>query len=117
MATLFAGIEELGGGRIIRVITKEAERAEGRSSSSARWLTRRDRDAVFAALPHVVDHTMVARVGRRDAIADNGQMVRTDVMAGDGAFFNAMRLELAKGHLFTEEDNLRHGRVCVVGHK
>src|SRR5262245_10831697 len=112
--TLFRSFEELGGGRIIMVGPKEVEREEAKASSYLRGLTIQDRDLLFSAVPNVVERTMFSRLGRKDAIADNGRMVRTDMVAGDGGFFNSMKLEIARGRQFSEEENLRHGKLCVV---
>jgi putative ABC transport system permease protein len=115
--TLFRSFEELGGGRIIMVGPKEVEREEAKASSYTRGLTIQDRDLLYAAVPHVIERTMFSRLGRKDAIADGGKMIRTDVVAGDGGFFDSMKLQIAKGRAFSEDENLRHQKLCVVGHK
>jgi putative ABC transport system permease protein len=115
--TLFRSIEELGGGRIIMIGPKEVEREEGKASSYTRGITLQDRDVVYEAVPHVVQKTMFSRTGRKDVVADNGRLLRTDGIFGDGNFFDSMKLQLDKGRFFTDEENLRHQKLCVVGYK
>jgi putative ABC transport system permease protein len=115
--TLFKDIEELGGARIIVVFPKPAEREQSKASSYTRGITVEDRNVIFAGTPHVVTHSMYARMGRKDFITDGGQQARSDVFATDGDWFDTMHLDLAAGRFFTEDENQRHQRVCVVGHK
>src|SRR3954464_12998407 len=56
LATLWRGMEELGGGRLIFIGPRQAERAESKVASYNRGLTVEDRDLVFSRLPHVVEH-------------------------------------------------------------
>src|SRR5258706_8281148 len=91
--TLFRSIEELGGGRILMIVPKEAEREEAKQASYSRGITVQDRDLLFERLPHIIQRTMFSRIGRKDVVADNGKMWRTDVVAGDGGFVDSMKLE------------------------
>jgi len=115
--TLFRSIEELGGGRILMIVPKEAEREEAKQASYSRGITVQDRDLLFERLPHIIQRTMFSRIGRKDVVADNGKMWRTDVVAGDGGFVDSMKLEIVKGRAFSDDENLKHAKVCVVGHK
>jgi putative ABC transport system permease protein len=115
--TLFRSIEELGGGRIIMVGPKEVEREENKASSYTRGMTLQDRDVIYDSVPHVIQKTMFSRTGRKDVIADNGRLLRTDGVFGDGNFFESMKLQIEKGRAFTDEENLRHQKLCVVGYK
>ncbi len=115
--TLFRSIEELGGGRIIMIGPKEIEREEGKASSYTRGMTLQDRDVLYASVPHVVQKTMFSRTGRKDVVADNGRLLRTDGVFGDGNFFDSMKLQVDKGRFFTDDENLRHAKLCVVGYK
>jgi putative ABC transport system permease protein len=117
LTTLFRGIEELGGGRLILIAPKQAEREEAKQSSYMRGITADDGALVFARVPHVVEHAMFTALGRQQLIADNGRMARTDLMAGDGEFFTFTQLAVARGRFFTSEENERHAKGCVVGHK
>ncbi|HEX4462810.1 MAG TPA: ABC transporter permease [Polyangia bacterium] len=115
--TLLRDLEELGGARLLAVFPKEAEREEGKASSYTRGLTRQDRDALFETVPHLEGHTMFSRLGRKDVIADNGRIDRIDAFAGDGDWFENMGLAVGKGRFFSDEENTRHQKVCVIGHK
>jgi putative ABC transport system permease protein len=117
LTTLFRGIEELGGGRLILIAPKPPEREEARQSSYTRGITGDDADILFQRLPHLVEHSMFTPLGRQQLIADNGRMVRTDLVAGDGDFFAFTKLAVARGRFFTADDNERHAKLCVVGHK
>jgi putative ABC transport system permease protein len=117
LTTLFRGIEELGGGRLILLAPKPAEREEAKQSSYLRGITPDDARLLFARLPHVVERSQLTPMGRQQLIADNGRMVRTDLVAGDGDFFAFTRLAAARGRFFTSDDNGRHAKSCVVGHK
>jgi putative ABC transport system permease protein len=115
--TLFRDIEAIGGGRLIGIFPKQAEREEGKAASYTRGLTFEDRNLIFANTPHLDGHTMFANGGRKDVIADNGRQYRSDIFAVDGDWFDFQRLAIADGRFFGEEENQRHQRVCVVGYK
>ena len=115
LTTLFRGIEELGGGRLIFIGPKQAERAENKQASYTRGLTVEDRDIVFSRLPHVVEHSMFTGLGRKEMVSDTGRLKRTDLVAADGDFFSFVHLDLDKGRFFNSDDDKRHAKVCVVG--
>jgi putative ABC transport system permease protein len=117
LTTLFRGVEELGGSRLIFIGPKQAEREEAKQASYSRGLTVEDRDIVFSRLPHVVEHSMFTGLGRKEMISDSGRLKRTDIVAADGDFFSFTHLQLDKGRFFTSEDDQRHAKVCVVGAK
>ena len=115
LTTLARDIEELGGARIIMVAPKKAERSPKKGGSPG-YLTTRDRDQLFAALPYLKARTMFSTLDRHDISSDRGITGRTDFVAADAGFFRAFGLRLAKGRLFTPEDVKQHARVCVVAH-
>ena len=117
LTTLFRGMEELGGGRLIFIGPKQAERAESKVASYNRGLTVQDRDLVFSRLPHVVEHSMFTGLGRKEMVSDTGRLKRTDLVAADGDFFSFTHLELDKGRFFTSEEDAKHAKICVVGAK
>ena len=117
LTTLFRGMEELGGGRLIFIAPKQAERGEAKQSSYSRGLTVEDRDLVFSRLKHVVEHSMFTPLGRKEMVSDTGRIKRTDLVAGDGDFFSFSHLQLDKGRFFSAEEDARHAKVCVVGAK
>src|SRR5438270_2033977 len=117
LTTLFRGIEDLGGARLIMIAPKAAEREEAKQSSYQRGLTTDDAELVFARAPHVMERSRFTPLGRQQLIADNGRMARTDLVAGDGDFFAFTKLVAARGRFFTGDDNERHAKSCVVGNK
>ena len=116
LATLRAGIEDLGGARLISVYAKQVERAEGKQASYSGGITSADWSAVFTNLPHVVGRTRFAIVGRHDVSGDTGAESRTDTVAGDAAFIPLMHMRIERGRLFDSDENYHHAKVCVVGH-
>ncbi|HXU73120.1 MAG TPA: ABC transporter permease [Polyangia bacterium] len=117
LTTLFRGMEELGGGRLIFVGPKQAEREEAKQASYTRGLTVEDRDIVFERLPHVVEHSMFTSLGRKEMVSDTGRLKRTDLVAADGDFFSFTHLVRDKGRFFDSDDDAKHAKVCVVGAK
>ncbi|HZS35397.1 MAG TPA: ABC transporter permease [Polyangia bacterium] len=117
LTTLSKGIEDLGGGRLIYVGVKPAERTESKQTSYTRGLTIADRDVLFSSLPHVVGRSMYAALWRKDVVSDSGELTRTDVVGGDGGFLSLFKMQLDRGRGFTEEENRLHAKVCVVGAK
>ncbi|MDB4968773.1 MAG: Macrolide-specific ABC-type efflux carrier [Myxococcales bacterium] len=115
MATLSADIEELGGGRLLYIWPKPSEREEAKRVSYSRGLTKDDRDALLERLPHVVDRTMFTTLNGRDVLLDDGKLIQTDIVGGDGDFFSALHMQAVRGRFFTDEENRRHAKVCVVG--
>jgi putative ABC transport system permease protein len=116
LATLSRGIEDLGGARLLMVWGKDPDRARGKTASYNLGITLKDRDALFAAMPHVEGHTMYATLGQLNVSADGGHYVKTDFVAADGSFLDAYQLHVEKGRGFTEEESRGSAKVCVVGH-
>jgi putative ABC transport system permease protein len=116
LATLAHDIEELGGARIIMIAPKRPERVQGKDDSAPGLLTAKDREVLFSALPHTSARTMYATLDRKDVINDRGDTARSDFVAADAGFFEVLNLQLADGRFFTEQENKRHARVCVVAH-
>jgi putative ABC transport system permease protein len=117
LATLSRGIEDLGGARLIDIAGKPPERGERKRASYARGITVQDRDAIFTALPGILDRSLFSTVGRRDVWGDTGVGSRTDTVAADAGFLGLFRMRLASGRGFSDEENRQHAKVCVVGHK
>jgi putative ABC transport system permease protein len=115
--TLFKDIEELGGARLVAVFPKQAEREEQKAASYTRGITVEDRNLIFASTPHLESHTMYANGSRKDVISDSGRQYRVGVWAADGDWFDAMHLAIGRGRFFGNDEDQRHQRVCVVGHK
>lgn len=117
LRTLFKSIEEMGGARMIMILPNIPERAESKTSSYARGVTREDRELLFDKLPHLVDHGAWVSRRRMEVTADSGNIVRTSLAAGDGNFFSTFGMRVTAGRPFTDADNREHGRVCLVGPK
>jgi putative ABC transport system permease protein len=49
--------------------------------------------------------------------ADSGVRSRSDLVAADAGFLGLYRMRLDRGRAFTEEENRRHAKTCVVGWK
>lgn len=117
LATLARTVEELGGARIVLVASKEPERLHKKASSNLTGITRADRDLLRRVLPHVEEQAVFSSMDRKDVRNDAGQVVRADLVAADGDFFRTLRVPLGRGRFFTEQENRRHARVCVVTHE
>src|SRR5438552_3664538 len=83
LATLARGVEDLGGARLIDVVAKVPERAEAKRSSYLHGLSLADRDLLFKTLPHIVERSLFAIVGRKDVVGDTGEFTRSDVIGSD----------------------------------
>ncbi len=116
LTTLVRDIQELGGAQIIMIAPKQPERVPNRASASRGEISERDRDLLFAALPHTAARSMYATLGRSDVLDDRGTTVRSDLVAADAGFFAVLNLRIEDGRLFTEEENRQHARVCVIAH-
>src|SRR5688572_10952289 len=116
LTTLAKDIEELGGARIIMIAPKRPERVPGKEGTTPGLITPKDREILFSALPHTDAKSMYATLERKDVINDRGETARTDFVAADGGFFDVLALKLGDGRFFTEEENKRHARVCVVAY-
>lgn len=115
-ATLTAGLEELGGARLIDVSAKPPERAEDKAGSYFEGLTERDRDLIFSAVPHVVDRAMFAVMSpSREASGDGGALHNTDLVASDSGLLSLFHMRVGRGRGFSEQENRAHAKVCVVG--
>ncbi|HEY7955888.1 MAG: ABC transporter permease [Polyangia bacterium] len=117
MKTLSNGIEDLGGARLILVVPKKPERAEDKQASYHKGLTIEDRDLLFSSVPRLAGHTMYTTLDRKDAVGDNGTTARTDLVASDADMIDLFHMRMARGRGFSEDENRRHAKVCVVGDK
>jgi putative ABC transport system permease protein len=115
LATLMRSIEELGGARLLLVAPKPAERAEKKAISGRPGLDSTDRERATTDVPHLSAHALMATLGKRDALSDQGRSARTDLVAGDAGFFEVMRMRVATGRALGPDDEARAARVCVVG--
>ena len=117
LTTLKAGIDEIGGARLLDLGAKPPERSDRKRGSYFRGLTQEDRNALFAALPHLQAKAMWSSLWRRDIVGDTGKFSRSDVVGADGGFLNLFHMKLARGRGITDEDDAQHAKVCVLGYK
>src|SRR5580658_864557 len=69
--TLFAGLEEIGGARIIRVWPKPPDAKEDKKISYSGGITERDADAL-RTIPHLDDLTVFSAFFRKGLQLDDG---------------------------------------------
>jgi putative ABC transport system permease protein len=117
LATMARGLEELGGARLLLIGPKNPERAEDKRESYSKGLTRADFDLLATAMPHVSARSVYANLWRRNVVGDTGLSSRSDVVGSDGSFIELYKMTLAKGRVFSEEENRAQAKVCVVGHR
>ena len=117
LATLSRGIEDLGGARLILVGEKKPERMQRKTTSYTAGITMKDRDALFAAIPHVVSRTMYVTMGQIGVSSDGSHFYKVSSVAADGLFLDTYKMKLAVGRGFTDEESHSQAKVCVVGHK
>jgi putative ABC transport system permease protein len=115
LSTLMRSVEELGGARLLMVVPKPAERAEKKRASARGGLDATDRDQATEGVPHLAARALYASLGKRDALSDQGQTARTDLVAGDAGFFDVLRMRVASGRALDADDEARAARNCVVG--
>lgn len=114
LTTLRRGLEAIGGARLILIFPKIPERVPDKGSASPGRFTPGDREALFAALPFTAGRTMFGSLARADARNMRGDFIRTGLVGADAGFFGALNLRIERGRVFTEDENRRHARVCVV---
>jgi putative ABC transport system permease protein len=117
LSTLARGIEDLGGARLLDIAVKVPERAENKTASYSGGMTVADRDVLFSALPHVADHSMFATLWRKDVSSDAGVLSRSDTVGADAGFLDLFHMRMGEGRPFSEEENRKHAKVCVIGFK
>ena len=117
LRTMERGIEELGGARIVMVVSKTPERAEAKQAAYRRGFTLADRDRYIEGIPHVGGVTLFSRLGKKEVQAESGLRATTSVVAADAGFFDVFRMKVARGRAFTDEENRGRVPACVVGHK
>ncbi|WP_437681751.1 ABC transporter permease [Sorangium sp. So ce131] len=117
ITTLSRGIEETGGARLILLAPKVPERAEGKQGMYPPGFERRDKERLFAGVPHVTEVVMFASLGMQDILSEQGKQARTDLVAADSGFFDTFRMRVGRGRAFSEEEDQGRARVCVVGHQ
>jgi putative ABC transport system permease protein len=115
LTTMMAGIEDIGGARILLVVPKTPERGQAKQFAYARGVTLADRDRLERDLPHVESLTLYSSLGDVEVLAESGAKATTSLVAADARFLQAMKMNLARGRAFTDEENRGRSAFCVVG--
>ena len=117
LTSLVRDIEQLGGACIVLIFPKKPERAPDADALKPGKFTRRDAEILFEKVPHTKGRTVYASLDTVD-VRDRAQtVVRTDFVAADAEFFDSLQLKLAKGRLFTADEDRRQAQVCVVAYE
>jgi putative ABC transport system permease protein len=113
--TLRRGIEELGGARLLLVVPKKPERAQGKAQAYDTRLTRLDHEVVFENVPYIEEHCRYTTLQDKSVLGDSGLSVRADLVAADSRFFDFFSMPLRGGRRFDALDDAEHAPVCLVG--
>ena len=114
LTSLINDIESLGGARIILIFPRKPERAVGADQMPPGRFTRRDVEILFDAVPHTAGRSTYASLDTIEARNRAQKVVRTDFIAADAHFFDALKLETKYGRLYSMEENRRQAQVCVI---
>ncbi len=112
-ATLNAGIEEVGGARILALWSRQPDEP-ARQASYWSGISRQDLQTI-TTLPHLQGMTLVADESRQDLFSDTGQKLLADVVGTDPEFFSFFKYRISEGRFFDAQDQREHRRVCVLG--
>lgn len=116
LVTIAKGIEEIGGGRLMFVVSKKPEAMQAKRASYFRGLTPEDFAAVVT-VPHVEGTTAFTSLRDKTLANERGNRCEADVVAGDARFLEVFHMPLVRGRTFSEEENNTHSKVCIVGAK
>ena len=123
-ATIFQGLEDLGGARMIVFFPQRPEKAEKKGASYNRGLTVDDADALRGRIPYVRYFEVHRSMGDRE-VSDASQQglagalpVRksADLVAANQDFFGSFGMTIAAGRALHPDDLLGRRRVVVLGH-
>jgi putative ABC transport system permease protein len=117
LSTMAKSIEDLGGARIIMVFPKQPERGQAKQFAYATGMRLADRERTFEDLPHVEGVSLFSSQWRQEVMAESGARTTASVVAADAHFFETMRMKVARGRAYTEEENRGREAVCIVGPK
>jgi putative ABC transport system permease protein len=115
IATLWRGIEEVGGAKMVVFFSKNPEKAERKRASYTRGLLLADLDALRERVPHARFFDMHKEMGERDVRVDESTTKRADVVAGTQDFLGAFAMQLRAGRNLDADDIFGRRRVAVIG--
>jgi putative ABC transport system permease protein len=113
--TLMRDIEDLGGARLMFVAPKTPVRMKNKASLSRGYLTDEDRRVLRESVPYLVASSLWAEGEEQDVMRDDGKLMTADLVGTDGGFFSLFAMESARGRFYSDEDNRRQARHCVIG--
>jgi putative ABC transport system permease protein len=117
VTSLLHSLEEFGGARLLLIAAHSPEKATRRGLERIPGVSDEDREVLLARLPHVERSTFFASFWHREAQNEHAETTQTDLVGATADFLSGFGLHLAKGRMFTDEEELHHARVCVVGDK
>jgi putative ABC transport system permease protein len=117
LATLTRGIEDVGGTRFIDIMTDAPKKAAAKGSNYARRLTRGDRDALAAAVPHLESIVGSIKFYNSRVVHGDHPEAITTVLATEPGYFTAYKMAVAKGRPLWQADVDGRRRVVVLGDK
>ena len=115
LKTLVVGFEELGGARLLLLLPKQPERGQDKQFAYGQGMSLTDRDRLARDVPHVEALTLYSQMGDVEVLSESGATATTSLVAADTDFMRAMKMQIARGRAFTEEENRDHAPLCVVG--
>ncbi len=118
LGTLMKDVEDLGGARLMLLSPKQPERMKAKAALSPGHLTDEDLRVLRARLPHLAGWSYWAQGDDElDVQRKDGKMMSADMVATDGGFFGVFNMVPSAGRFYSDDDNLRHARACVIGSK
>ena len=114
LRTLFAGVEAIGGARLIGLWRKNPEAMESKQVSYGRGITRED-TAALRDIPHLVRITQMVSLRSKPLQADNGNRLNGDILGVDAATLEFFQYRPAQGRMIDETDVHERARVCLIG--
>lgn len=115
LATLTQGIEEVGGTRLVLVMTKPPGAEVPKRDFATKRLERSDREALARAVPNLTSIFGLRGFYGIELTAPGRRPFLTTVMATEPDYFGAYRMRLAAGRPLTAADLRLRRRVAVIG--
>ncbi|HEY3355039.1 MAG TPA: ABC transporter permease [Polyangia bacterium] len=114
LKTLWQGIEEIGGARLIGIWRKQPDAMESKQLSYGRGLTRFDVEAL-GDIPHLGEITQMVALRGKGMQTDTGAQGAGDIVGADQRFLGFFHYRIAQGRRLDRDDVQNHTRVAVIG--
>jgi putative ABC transport system permease protein len=111
LSSLTAGLEGMGGARLVMVFPKRAEGGRARYASP---LTLADVEALRGRIPHVNWISSQSVLGEKSVTVGPGRDATVDVVAGDPHLLKVLKLGLAAGRPPTASEAEAGARVAML---